>query len=73
VFLAKKGLNHEHNEAHSIFGKLKEGMKYKIDQLWRPAEVISNKWLIQPDHSVYAKWDILVTIVLIFSIVEAPT
>ena len=37
------------------------------------AEVVSNKWLIQPDNGIYATWDLFMTLVLIFSIIETPT
>jgi hypothetical protein len=37
------------------------------------AEVVSNKWLIQPDNGIYYTWDLFMTLVLIFSIIETPT
>ena len=62
----------EQNEAFSIFGSLKDAFRTKVDKAMT-AEVVSNKWLIQPDNGVYASWDLFMTLVLIFSIVETPT
>lgn len=69
--LAVKGLSGEQNEAFGIFGSLKQAFRQKVDTHMTD-EVVSNKWLIQPDHPVYAMWDLFMTIVLIFSIVETP-